>query len=183
MKPLWGYVQESFPAHGKASGPFSSRYCSRELECMRRWCCLCLSSLNKYWFWEDHSFLPHTPRCLLSSASLASWVSSVLESAVLTLVILFPFWPTLFDHWFYLAAFRNSDTNMDSKLFLMPWRVEPWDLSLVFCVYCDDADLPKWLVLSLCRHQNFPSSPLKSKKLSIPWGAVCFLSLTGVPQG
>ncbi|XP_013823892.1 PREDICTED: cell division cycle protein 123 homolog isoform X3 [Capra hircus] len=33
------------------------------------------------------------------------------------------------------------------------------------------------------RHQNFLSLPRKSRKRSIPWGAVYFLSLTGVPQG
>ena len=90
-----------------------------------------LFSFNRHWFYVGvkrtvHSF-SHIPRYLERSAvSLALWGLIDLDNVIWALVILFPSWRMLSDHWFYLAEFRNSDSNLYSKLFLIPWSVELW---------------------------------------------------------
>ena len=148
-----------------------------------------LFSFNRHWFYvgvkKTIDSFSHIPRCLeILTVSLALWGLIVLENVIWALVILFPSWRMLSDHWFYLAEFRNSDSNLFSKLFSIPWSVDLCEFFyLVFYIYRADTDLPKWFLPFLCRHQNFLSLPRKSRKRSIPWGAVYFLSLTGVPQG
>lgn len=95
-----------------------------------------LFSFNRHWFFVGvkrtiHSFC-HIPRCLeILTVSLALWGWIVLENVIWALVILFPSWRMLSDHWFYLAEFRNSDSNLFSKLFSIPWSVDLCEFFLI----------------------------------------------------
>lgn len=158
LKPFGGMF---FSANGRLLVCFSS-------ECYYRWN-LCTGWYSIISFHligtgflsvlEDHSFLLSHPQVPWNTNSLLSFVGlDCFGKRHLSTCYSFSFWRMLSDHWFYLAEFRNSDSNLFSKLFSISWSVDLCEFfNLVFYICRADTDLPKWFLPSLCRHQNFLS--------------------------